>query len=229
LPLTPARAYEFKVPSVQTCAAMYLLFSGPKHDDPSYLAMRKYAREHGAYTRAVQVNPGFWSHQPISAAEEFEEDKNRANAILKNPVYVEVNGDGTNTIQFAHEMYGCAFGYLIRPSASALDWLNDPEYFETSWRQAQENRRKQEEAERAQAQADANNGARNTAYGQANSALSRCMSMPSSVDMANPNYPGYTQLKWQCEDIRREAIKIAQSSGDNATAMDYINMRFPWQ
>jgi hypothetical protein len=47
--------------------------------------------------------------------------------------------------------------------------------------------------------------------------------------MANPNYPRYTQMKWQCEDIRREAIRIAQSSGDNASAQEYLSIRFPWQ
>jgi hypothetical protein len=226
LSASPAQAYDVERPPPKRCAAMYWVFAGPNHDDPQYLAMHNYARDHDAYTRTVKVNSGFSTWERLSEQEAFAEDQKGAIALANDPEY---QGSDGLTQKFQNEMYICSIGYLIRVPARAItDFFQDGDY-ERLWAQDSPRQRQKLEAEAAREQANANAAAQNKAYGQANSALSRCMSMPSSVDMANPNYPTYTKMKWQCEDIRREAIRIAQSSGDNATAMSYINMRFPWQ
>lgn len=226
LPGEPARAYDAERPSPKVCAAMYWIFSGKAHDDPQYLAMHKYARDHNAYTRSVRVSAGHTSWEPLSETEAFAEDQQGAISIANNPIYQDSDG---LTQKFLNDMYICSIGYLIRVPASAItDLFQDGDY-ERMWAIDSPRQRQKLEAEAARDQASADTSARNKAYGQANSALNRCMSMPSSVDMANPNYANYTQLKWQCEDIRKEAIRIAQANGDKAAAQDYINIRFPWQ
>jgi hypothetical protein len=214
---SPAQARDMTVPSPSVCAALYFAFAGPNNDDPNYLAMQSLARSRGSY-------------QGLSQADATAQDKGLAIFIQKDPTYQDSEG---LTQKYSDEFYACSVFYNIRPPARAIGGFFEAEGFEAMWAQDAGNHQHklaaEEEQASAQAKANDQNSARNKAYGQANSVLNRCMSMPSSVDMANPNYANYTQLKWQCEDIRKEAIRIAQANGDNATAMDYIKLRFPWQ
>ncbi len=223
LQVSPVHAVDIKLPDPTICAAMYYVFAGPGHDDANYRAMQRYAMDHGGYWKDASAGVH------LTPAEAVDQDRRVALIMRKDPAYYD---EGTTEL-FGNELYACSVGYQIRPPAAAVSALWEEADFNQMWaRDSAAHREKlaaEDARERANAQANASSAARNKAYGQANSALNSCMSMPSSVDMANPNYPRYTQMKWQCEDIRREAIRIAQASGDNATAMSYMNMRFPWQ
>ncbi len=61
------------------------------------------------------------------------------------------------------------------------------------------------------------------------SVLSSCMNMVSSMSQFHPDYGGYLASQGNCENARREGMRVAKDNGDSARYAEYQQMRFPWQ
>jgi hypothetical protein len=115
----------------------------------------------------------------------------------------------------------------IQPEPIVLASLGNAKAQTTEVDRIAENHRIAEEATRPMRVATVDNDP--TGLLGMDSLLSSCMNMVSSMSPFRPEYGGYLASQGNCENARREGMRVAKDNGDSARYAEYQQMRFPWQ